>query len=190
MDDLDSLDDIELSLEKKAENSGTIRYVKVFGWITFGLGIIYLLVSFIRLIMMILMNAVTTIAKHQQGTPSFDFFSKYVAYQKTFSIIAIVLAVLFIVGGIGYALRREWGRKVYLVVCVIGICYHLFSGYLSFFIMSDFNFPANSSQSPEMGSFTSGVNTVMWFFTGFIPIVYLVINIILAGRNKTKAVMK
>lgn len=188
MDDLDSLDDLELDIDKKAEDRGTIMYVKVFGWITFGIGIIYLIVSFFRLIMMSMMNAVTKMA--QQQTDVFEYFDRYIAYQKTLSYVAIVLSALFITGGIGYALRREWGRKLYLAVCAIGVCYHLFSGYMTFFVMSDLQGSMNTANAPNMGSFSNGVSAVMWFFTGIIPIVYLVINLILAGRNKTRAVMK
>jgi len=191
MDEFDNLDDLELNIEEKAENNSAKRLVQVFGWITFGLGIIYLIVSFIRYIMMSFIDAFSGIANNlsNQQSEAFDFLEKFIAYQKLLTIVAIVISVLFIIGGIGYALRREWGRKIYLVVCILGIGYHLFSGYVTFFILSDMNGPLQGS-SNDLGPFSQGVSSITWFFTSLIPMAYLIINVIIAGRVSTKEIMK
>lgn len=188
MDDLDSLDDLELDLQKKSEDKSTIMYIKVFGWITFGIGLIYLLISFVRLIMMSMMSAFTQIIPDQNE--AFEFIDRIVTYQKLLSYAALILSALFVLGGIGYALRREWGRKLYMIVCTLGICYHLFSGYITFFTLTDFDGPMSQSTRNEVNLFTTSFSSVMWIITGLIPIAYLAINLILAGRSKTKSIMK
>lgn len=183
MDEFDNLDDLELNIDERTEDTKTKRYVQVFGWITFGLGIICLIVSFVRLVMMSFMNIFTGIVQHQNE--AFDYINRFIAFQKTLAVVAIVLSALFILGGIGYALRREWGRKVYLTVCILGIGYHLFSGYITFFLMSEIGGDVN-----ELGPFSPSFSSFTWLFTSLIPIAYLVINIILAGKSSTKAIMK
>ncbi len=191
MDDLENLDDFELNVIDKAENATAKRYVQVFGWITFGLGIIYLIISFIRFIMMSFIDAFSDIANnlsHQQNN-TFDALKRFVDYQKMLTVVAIIIAILFIVGGIGYALRREWGRKLYLIVCLLGIGYHLFSGYITFFMLSDMNGQLGNNAN-SMGIFSQGLSSITWFFTSLIPMAYLVINVIIAGNTSTKEIMK
>lgn len=188
MEEFDSLDDLDLNIEEKTVNKRTVQYVKTFGWITFGLGVIYLLISFFRLIMMSFVGAFAGLAKEQ--SEALDSMNQFFQYQKFLSIAALILSALFILGGIGYALRREWGRKVYLAVCSLGIGYHLFSGYITFFMLSEMMDPLTNSASTSAGPFSYGFNSISWFFTSLIPIAYLVINIIIAGRSETKAIMK
>lgn len=191
MEEFDNLDDIDLNIDERTENSSAKRYVQVFGWITFGLGIIYLIISFIRYIMMSFIDTFSDIANSfsSQQNEAFDTIQRFVAYQKMLTVVAIIISVLFILGGISYALRREWGRKIYIAVCILGIGYHLFSGYVAFFMLNDMNdqFQGNSN---SMGSFSQGISSVTWFFTSLIPMAYLVINIIIAGRPSTKEIMK
>ncbi len=191
MNDLETLDDLEFKGIDKAQDATAKRYAQVFGWITFGLGVIYLIISFIRFIMMSFIDAFSDIANnlsHQQNN-TFDALQRFVNYQKMLTIVAIIIAVLFIVGGIGYALRREWGRKLYLIVCLLGIGYHLFSGYITFFTISDMNGQLGNNVN-SIGVFSQGLNTIAWFFTSLIPMVYLVINVVIAGKTSTKEIMK
>ena len=149
-----------------------------------GIGIIYFLISMIRLIMMSFLNTFSKMA--QSHSDGFDAINKMLEYQKMLSIAAIILSAFFILGGIGYALRREWGRKIYIAVCALGIGYHLFSGYITFFLMNEATGPFQSGSN----GFATGFSAVTWIFTSLIPLAYLTINIIIAGRPKTKAVMK
>lgn len=191
MEEFDNLDDLELNIEERADNRSAKRLVQVFGWITFGLGILYLIVSFIRYIMMSVIDAFSGIADSfsTQQNDTLHTIQRFVDYQKMLTVAAIILSALFILGGIGYAIRREWGRKIYLFVCILGIGYHLFSGYITSFMLSDMNGELGGNAN-NMGIFSQGFSSITWFFTSLIPIAYLVINVIIAGRVSTKEIMK
>ncbi|MDX1651099.1 MAG: hypothetical protein R3277_01320 [Brumimicrobium sp.] len=114
MDDHSNLDSLELNVESNAIHRKQKQYVKVFGWITFGISILYFLASLVALFLYLTFSSfVQGINNNIMGKE----FEQIWSYQLYLTIFSGIVAALFIASSLGFVYFKEWARKLYIVSC-------------------------------------------------------------------------
>jgi hypothetical protein len=193
----DIIDDFQSGITQNQTNTKQRGVVKTFGWISFGIAIFYLFSGLISLLSSSVINSVSGIAS-ASGSNELDFMDTYSSYQMLNAGLTLIVALLIIIGAIGYVTFKEWGRKLYIAGCAGAIATNLLGIYIAIYTMNLFSNMADSmggmnQQEAQVmenvfGTFGSIFSIVAIVFS-LIPISYLVINIFIALNTKTKALM-
>lgn len=107
------IDNFQSEITQSQTDSKQRGLVKTFGWISFGIAIFYLFSGLISLVTTSLMSSVSSIAS-VAGNNELDFLGRIGGMQQLNAGLTALIAVLIIVGAIGFVTFREWGRKLYI----------------------------------------------------------------------------
>lgn len=191
------IDDFQSGITQNQTNTKQRGLVKTFGWISFGIAIFYLFSSLISLLSSSVINSVSGISS-AAGSNELDFMSTYSSYQMLNAGITLMVALLIIIGSIGYVTFKEWGRKLYIAGCTGAVATNLLGIYIAIYTMSIVSNMADSMSGMSQqeaqvvenifGTFGS-IFSILAIVFSLIPISYLVINIFIALNSKTKGLM-
>lgn len=191
------IDNFQSAITQSQTDSKQRGLVKTFGWISFGIAIFYLFSGLISLVTTSLMSSVSSIAS-AAGNNELDFLGRIGGMQQLNAGLTALIAVLIIVGAIGFVTFREWGRKLYIAGCIGAVVVNLVGIYISIYSMSvvaNMTDKMSSVSTEEAQVMESVFGTFGSFFSiiaivfSLIPITYLVINVFIAVNSKTKALM-
>lgn len=179
--------------------------IKTFGWISFGIAVLYLLGGIVNMLSKPMMDTFSQMSmqlnvdgKEEVIAIQNEMVQKLFNIKFYLSTYSVIVASIIIIGSIGFVTFKGWGRKLYIAGCVLAILANIGTVYESFYaaeLMDEFlNQIANSAGDKEhltTANFT-GVSSIMTTITvifAIIPIAYLIINIFIANSKKTKALM-
>jgi hypothetical protein len=193
----DIIDDLQSGITQNQTNTKQRSLVKTFGWISFGIAIFYLFSGLISLVSSSVMSSISGMSRTTGGN-ELDFFNRISSIQSLNAGITLVVALLVIIGSIGYVTFKEWGRKLFIAGCVGAIATNLLGIYIAIYTMSIVSNMADSMSGMNQqeaqvmesvfGTFGS-IFSILAIVFSLIPITYLVINIFIALNSKTKELM-
>lgn len=193
----DIIDDLQSGITQNQTNTKQRGLVKTFGWISFGIAIFYLFSGLISLVSSSVMSSISGMSRTTGGN-ELDFFNRISSIQSLNAGITLVVALLVIIGAIGYVTFKEWGRKLFIAGCVGAIATNLLGIYIAIYTMSIVSNMADSMSGMNQqeaqvmenvfGTFGS-IFSILAIVFSLIPITYLVINIFIALNSKTKELM-
>lgn len=193
----DIIDDFQSGITQNDTNTKQRGLVKTFGWISFGIAIFYLFSGLISLVSNSMMSSFSRLSSTVSGG-QMGFFEHISSLQMLSAGLTLIVALMVIVGAIGYVTFKEWGRKLYIGACIGGILTNFLGVYIAIYSMSiitEFteSMPNISRQDAQIvegvfGTFGSVFSIIAIIFS-LIPITYLVINIFIAINAKTKELM-
>lgn len=193
----DIIDDFQSGITQNDTNTKQRGLVKTFGWISFGIAIFYLFSGLISLVSSSMMSSISRLSSTVSGN-QLDFFERIGSLQMLNAGLTLIVALMVIIGAIGFVTFKEWGRKLYIGACTGGVITNLLGIYIAIYSMSIVSEISQSvsgmnrqdAQIMEnvFGTFGSFFSIIAIIFS-LIPITYLVINIFIAINPKTKALM-
>ena len=191
------IDDFQSGMTESQQHSKQRGVVKTFGWISFVIAIFYLLSGLISLVSSSMMSSISKMSSSVSGN-QMDYFESLSSLQMLNSTLTLIVALIVIIGSVGFVTFKEWGRKLYIGACVGGILTNLIGVFIALYSMSLVSELTQnvSGMSPQDAQIMEGVfGTFGSFFSiitivfSLIPITYLVINIFIAINAKTKELM-
>lgn len=191
------IDDFQSGITQNQTDSKQRSLIKTFGWISFGIAIFYLLSGLVGLVSTSVMNTFSQLSSTATGN-QLNFFERISSFQMLSTILTLIVSIMIIVGAIGFATFKEWGRKLYLAACIGALLSTFFGVFITIYTMSIFSefsqsVSGMSRQDAQVmegvfGTFGS-VFSILAILFSLIPITYLIINIFIAINAKTKALM-
>lgn len=170
------------------------QLVRTFGWISFGLAIIYFFNGLVGMFSSSTIDTFGSLAMLDDNMPH-----EYTDWMQTVSsltfyqgLITFVVATVMIVGSIGYATLKEWGRTTYIGACFGAIAANVFSVFIAQRMMSGISSvmdAAPGNPGIDFGSAMGSMGLMFAILISLIPLTYLIINIVVANKPLTKKIM-